>query len=125
MDASKPPRNDLRGRSVTSSMTRDPSGLICRAIRERRLLELLYKGSRRLVEPHQYGIDRRGRLVLNAWQLSGGNGRHWGNFFADDIVGAKLTDRRFRPRRDYHPEGYPLDRTLCRLQAQVRYRGSS
>ena len=44
---------------------------LVRAIRERRLVELVYKGGRpRTVEPHDYGI-RRGADWLLVYQLAG------------------------------------------------------
>ena len=46
---------------------------IARAVRERRLLELGYGGFSRVVEPHAYGLDRRGDERLLCFQVSGGS----------------------------------------------------
>lgn len=45
---------------------------IASAIRERHALEFFYKGHRRVVEPHTYGLDRKAQKEkLSAWQITG------------------------------------------------------
>lgn len=45
--------------------------LICRAIRNRRLIEFTYEGATRVVEPHQLGKHPRGLLILSAYWVGG------------------------------------------------------
>lgn len=44
--------------------------LIAQAIRERRRLTLSYDGRFCTVEPHAYGLDRNGKLVLLCYETS-------------------------------------------------------
>jgi hypothetical protein len=46
---------------------------IARAVREHRLLELGYGGYSRVVEPHAYGVDRRGEERVLCFPVSGGS----------------------------------------------------
>jgi hypothetical protein len=46
---------------------------ICKAIQERRLLELRYRGHVRVVAPHVYGIDTTDDEMLSVYQIAGGS----------------------------------------------------
>lgn len=45
--------------------------IIVEAIRQKRVLTLIYDGLRRELEPHCYGLDRNGKEMLRAWQFGG------------------------------------------------------
>jgi hypothetical protein len=47
--------------------------IIVTAIRERRCLRFSYRGLSRVVEPHAYGVSRKGDDVLRCYQLEGGS----------------------------------------------------
>lgn len=46
---------------------------ITAAIHHRNLLTFVYDGFRRTVEPHTYGMDKKGHMALRAYQVSGGS----------------------------------------------------
>jgi hypothetical protein len=76
---------------------------LVRAIRERRLVELVYKGGRpRTVEPHDYGI-RRGACWLLVYQLAGesrsGASAGWKWLSISDIEQLRVLERHFSGTR--------------------------
>ena len=60
---------------------------IANAIRGRHCLRFTYDGQSRVVEPHTFGMDRKGQMALRAYQLSGGSrsgkATGWKMFHAD------------------------------------------
>jgi len=44
---------------------------IVKAIRDRRLLRFAYGGFERVVDPHTFGLDRRGQALLVGFQVAG------------------------------------------------------
>lgn len=46
---------------------------IAKAIRGKRRLRFTYDGQSHVVEPHTFGMDRKGQMALRAYQLSGGS----------------------------------------------------
>jgi len=79
---------------------------IIEAIRSRRLLVFHYDGGKRIVEPHTYGLDRRRREVLCAYQVEGASrtGQHqgWKNFVIGELTDLRVDTRHFtQPRPQY------------------------
>lgn len=78
------------------------------AIHGRRRLAFVYRGKPRLVEPHTYGEDRHGRLVLVGVQVGGEASDAlpaWRGFHVAAIRHLVLLDDAFRGPRD----GYRRD----------------
>jgi hypothetical protein len=76
---------------------------LVRAIREKRLVEFVYKAGRpRVVEPHDYGI-RRGVESLLGFQLHGesqsGSAHGWKRFDVAQISEFRVLTRRFAGTR--------------------------
>jgi hypothetical protein len=76
------------------------------AIASRRLLQFLYGGYSRTVEPHTYGIDANGRLALVAFQVEGGShsGEQmgWKTFREGEMRNTVILERHFSvPRPEY------------------------
>lgn len=90
--------------------------LICRSISERTTVSFHYSGSLRTVEPHALGHNRQGRLVLCGWQVAGGSGEGWRDFFIDKMERINPSSERFSsPRAGYNPNDSTLTRVICRL----------
>lgn len=79
---------------------------IAEAISKRRLLAFSYHGRSRIAEPHTFGLDRWGRMLLSAYQIECENAAHaphgWRFFFVDQLVDVRLDGRAFvGSRPDY------------------------
>jgi len=76
-----------------------------RAIVQKRLIELVYNGRRRIVEPHDYGVHK-GSVKLLGYQLAGASSGplpNWRWFEIDLVTDIHLLDRRFRGGRSGGP----------------------
>lgn len=77
---------------------------IVEAITGRRLLAFDYQGRSRLAEPHTFGIDRRKRMLLCAYQVEcdAVSKPGWRFFFVEQMANARVDHARFAaPRPDY------------------------
>jgi len=96
--------------------------LICTAIAERRLLMFAYADLMRVVEPHLYGVNSAGHLVLSAWLLPGYSRSDpaggWRSYLVSGISAAQLLGERFAgPRPGFNPGDPRMERVLCVLPA--------
>ena len=92
--------------------------LICRAIREKRLLELHHEGQTYRVAPHIYGIDAAGDELLNCYQVWGGNDGEpagWKSFRLMQITALALTSKRFAPRPEHQRSGGVIASVFCQV----------
>lgn len=79
--------------------------LLRKAIEEKRLVELVYNEKRRIIEPHDYGVQN-GSIKLLGYQLSGGSSGpvpNWRWFEVDLVKDIRLLDRKFRGGRGRGP----------------------
>jgi len=70
---------------------------ICKAIQDRRQLQISYDGGKRVIEPYVYGACEA-RELLRAYQLSGfsrSRKRGWKLFRVEDIAELKVLKKRF------------------------------
>ena len=82
---------------MTPSPSPAPNPLIVKAIQEVKLIRLRYKGSERIVEPHDYGIQN-GIAKLLAYQLAGvSSGRlpAWRSRYEEFISDIQILDQTF------------------------------
>jgi predicted DNA-binding transcriptional regulator YafY len=93
-------------------MSRD---ILCDAIGKRCQIAISYSGSQRVVEPHLLGYSSKGALMLSAWQVSGGSGQGWRDFFVDKIASVALTQTNFDARPGYNPNDPAMTQIICRL----------
>lgn len=93
--------------------------LICRAIKERRLLELRYHDHKRVVAPHVYGIDTTGDELLSGYQTwggsEGGEAAGWKSFKVESLSDLKLTGRKFGPRPEYRQGDRAMQKIFCQV----------
>ncbi len=90
--------------------------IICEAIRTRRRLSFLYKGSARKADPYILGYDADGASILSAVQVSGGSGRGFRSFTVRGLSDLAATDEKFFGN---HPQYNPRDRLFHRIVCQV------
>src|SRR5262245_12072975 len=105
-------------------VVRDES-FVCVAIRELRVLEFVYFGKRRLVQPYCHGVTAKGADSLRAVQVGGqGTGFGFGKMWTvEKMTDLRLTDRTFVPDDpDYNPDDSALTRIHCRVRATPRLR---
>lgn len=101
-------------------MNNDSDAIICRAIRERRLLVVGYGEMRRVVQPHVYGDDHAGDRLLSAYQVSGqsasGTSHGWKSFRMDRVTSLELTDKSFHHARpDFQRDDGAFARIVCQV----------
>jgi hypothetical protein len=75
--------------------------LLRRAIEEKRLIQVIYHGKERIVEPHDYGIRNNTALLL-AFQIAGSSSRQLPNWIlmkVDEIEGIDPLGPTFPGRR--------------------------
>ena len=88
-------------------------------IEDARLIELLYGGGTRVVEPHDYG-EKNGVVKLLAFQVAGTSTHplpNWRWFEADKISSVRLLERSFRGGRP-NPSGkhHHWDKLFARVR---------
>ena len=74
-----------------------PVPLICAAIKQARMLRLIYHNKERMIEPHDHGL-LNGSLQLLGYQVAGSSSRplpNWLLMKTDEIIDLELLDRTF------------------------------
>jgi hypothetical protein len=93
--------------------------MICRAILEKRIVELRYHGYSRIVEPYAYGRARDGEELLRCYQLSGGSqsGERtgWKLLKTSEIFALQLADSHFISRPEYRRGDKAMKFIHCQL----------
>lgn len=96
------------------------NALLCRAIRERRVVRFYYDGGNREVEPHCHGCSKDNNDLLRGYQISGysssGEPVGWKMFRLDRISGLVVTETTFRGARpEYDPQDNRMATVYCCL----------
>lgn len=83
--------------------------IIIEAIENRKLLEFFYNDHHRVVEPHTFGVSKKGNENLSAFQIDGTSERNnvpdWGLFTIDKIVNLKIRNETFDGARPKYSKG--------------------
>jgi predicted DNA-binding transcriptional regulator YafY len=90
------------------------------AIENMNLLEFNYKGHKRIVEPHAYGITTKSNEILRAYQTDGtsdsGKVPDWRLFSVNKIEGLRILDETFtKPRYGYKVGDSAMAEIYCEL----------
>lgn len=82
---------------------------IASAIQNLQLLSFTYDGYSRVVEPHTFGIDKKGHAALRAYQLRGGSesGEYvgWKLFHVNEMRGIAVLSEHFAGARPKYKRG--------------------
>lgn len=94
----------------------DPA--ICAAIGRRAVIEFVYDGGVRTVEPHAHGTSSAGHEVLRGYQVSGaslsGEPAGWKLYILTKISAMRETGQTFRAARPgYTPDGAGMASVHC------------
>ena len=93
--------------------------LVCKAIRERHLLEFHYRGKLRIVAPYCHGVSTRGTEVLRGIQVGGTSGSRMGIgklWAIADMVEPRILDVPFIPNDpNYNPDDSAMREIHCRI----------
>jgi hypothetical protein len=94
---------------------------ICDAIRNRKVLRLVYGWGHRIVEPHAYGINEKDHELLRCFQTSGESKSNepigWKIFRVDEINQLSALDQSFASARPGYKRGDPAmsQQIYCQL----------
>ena len=82
---------------------------IIEAIENRNLLQFYYDDNLRIVEPHTFGVSKKGNDVLSAYQTSGtsnkGDVPDWKLFTLSKIQSLKTLEKGFEGEREGYTTG--------------------
>jgi len=98
--------------------------LLCGAIQSKQLIRFKYKNKERLVEPHDYGIQK-GIFRLLSWQVGGqSNGRipGWRWFDVAEMKDVEVLDRRFPGNREVSGKHHQWDEVFNRVEPPKKAR---
>jgi predicted DNA-binding transcriptional regulator YafY len=99
--------------------------LLCGAIRNKRLVRFRYKDKERIVEPHDYGVQK-GIARLLSWQVGGqSSGRipGWRWFDVSDIQACEMLETSFAGNRDVSGKHHQWDEVFIRVEPPPRSDG--
>lgn len=114
------PREQTEPGGEMAATTEAKERTIISAIRDRAVLEFMYNGQPRSVEPQTYGISTAGHPVLRAYQRAGRSGSSRASglrlFDLAKMSGVKRTAARFLKAR---PEHNPDDSAMKEVRATL------
>ncbi|HIP12844.1 MAG TPA: hypothetical protein EYG73_09025 [Arcobacter sp.] len=94
--------------------------MIIEAIKSKKVMQFIYDNALRIVEPYTYGVSKKGKDQLRAFQIEGGsnssNTLGWRPFTVDKMENIRILDDSFEPNR----EGYnPNDKAMIEIYITV------
>jgi len=100
-----------------TQVDRELDQLLRRAIEERYLIRFRYKGKERIVEPHDYGIQK-GIDRLLCWQVGGQSGNPipgWRLIDVADMQNCEILDRQFGGGREVPGKHHRWEKVFIRV----------
>ena len=96
------------------------NALICRAIRERRVLRFTYDGGPREIEPYCHGLSRDAQELVRGYQVGGvsrsGAATGWKTYRLERMSGVAVTFATFPATRDLsNPDDQRMATVHCCL----------
>lgn len=90
--------------------------IIEEAICSKRIIEISYHGTVRIVEPHLLGVTTGGNVALSAFQTIAPSGTGFRLFILDEISEAMATEEFFKePRRGFNPNDKTMREVLLAI----------
>jgi hypothetical protein len=112
--ANSPYATDAPKKEITVNQT------IINAIQQKKLLSLSYDGIAPIVEPHVYGVSKKGNELLRCYQVEGGHNsdkpHEWELLTVSKISSLSDTGRNFS---DARPDYKRDDKTMQTIYAQL------
>jgi len=99
---------------------KDLNNIICNSISEKQIIEFVYDGEIRIVEPFCYGVSTSGNEVLSAYQVGGysssGNPDGWKLYRIDAISTISEHGMKFDGNRpNYNPNDNRMTNIYCNI----------
>jgi hypothetical protein len=88
------------------------------AIENKRLIRFRYKGSERIVEPHDYGVQN-GIVRLFCWQVGGRSNNRipgWRMIDVEGMQDCEVLDKRFAGNREVQGKHHRWDEIFIRVR---------
>ena len=101
------------------------NAIVCDAIRTHRLLQFIYDGYARLLEPHLYGINTQDHEILSGYLVGGWSATEiepgWRNYLVRDMYDLQALAESFEgPRSGFNPASARYRQVFCRLEEAPR-----
>jgi hypothetical protein len=96
----------------------EPDPMLYGAIEKKRLIRFEYKGKERIVEPHDYGIQK-GIPRLLSWQVGGQSSNRlpgWRWFDVSEMQGVEVLEKSFRGNREVAGKHHQWDKVFIRVE---------
>jgi hypothetical protein len=93
--------------------------LLKTAVSDRKVLAFEYDGLPRLVEPHAVGLNKKGQLILRAFQITGGSASGsiaWKLFTLEKATNLQLVDLTSHAPRSGYKAG---DKAMTQILAEL------
>jgi predicted DNA-binding transcriptional regulator YafY len=100
------------------AVDQEPDPMLYGAIEKKRLIRFEYKGKERVVEPHDYGIQK-GIQRLLSWQIGGqSNGRipGWRWFDVTEMRDVEVLDKSFAGNREVSGKHHQWEKVFIRVE---------
>lgn len=93
---------------------------ISKAIKSQKRLEIFYRGTKRIIEPHTFGLDKNDGIKLRAYQIGGfsesGNSEGWKLFKGEEITNITELSDYFQVRPGYNYSGdSAIPNIICKI----------
>ena len=91
---------------------------ICNAIRNKKVIEFIYDGESRTVEPHCYGLTTKGNEAIRAYQIdvySSSGKMGWKMYDLSKAENIQILDEPFEIRDEYKKGDKGMSEIYCEL----------
>ncbi len=110
-----------RKRNNVTDREKRHTDIALQAMLSNKALLIGYRGRKRTIEPHSIGTDKRGRIVLQCWQVDGGSESGacvgWKTIRLDDVESMHVSDMESgAPQKGFKSKGAGFDEVLYDIE---------